>query len=140
MLSCAQIFIFLLLASFTNTCTSSGLWRARLHAGAKVNAPDTVGATPLHRACSNSCVPVIEALLKAGASVTAVDKGGNTPLHVAVTVACDRASAEAAFVLIRHGANIHAANKDEQTPMSLAGENAAALEAVAAEASGSMET
>eukprot|EP00892_Ulva_mutabilis_P007741 jgi/Ulvmu1/5339/UM022_0133.1 len=110
-----------------------------IEAGASVNATDTVGATPLHRACSNSCAPMIEMLLKAGAHVAAVDKAGNTPLHVAVTVATDRASAEAAFALVRHGADLYASNNDEETPIKLAGENAAALEAVAAEGSDAMQ-
>lgn len=104
-----------------------------------MNLADTVGATPLHRACSKSSVPLIEALLKAGSSITAVDKAGNTPLHVAVAVASDRASAEAAFVLVRHGADLHAVNLDEETPLRLAGANAAALEAVAAEAKDAMD-
>lgn len=108
-------------------------------AGAQVNAADTVGATPLHRACSNSCAPLVEALIQAGASVAAVDKVGNTPLHVAVSVATDRATAEAAFILARHGADLHAVNKDEETPLGLAGANGAALEAAAGEAANAMD-
>lgn len=104
-----------------------------------MNAADTVGATPLHRACSCSSVLLVEALLNAGASITAVDKAGNTPLHVAVAVANDRASAEAAYILVRKGADLRAVNSDEETPLSLAGANAAGLEAVAAEVPDAMD-
>lgn len=56
-----------------------------LKAGAKVNARDESGWTPLHWAARFSATPaVVKALLEAGARVNARSKNGLTPLHQAV--------------------------------------------------------
>ena len=54
---------------------------ALLAAGAKLEARDEYGKTPLHKAAFNENPAVIEALLAAGAKLEAREKYGNTPLH-----------------------------------------------------------
>lgn len=55
-----------------------------LAAGARVNARDKDGWTPLHMAVQSSKAPaVVEALLAAGADPAAEDKEGKTPWHYA---------------------------------------------------------
>ena len=51
--------------------------------------------------------------------------------HVAVEAAQDRASAQSAFLLAAKGAPLQVKNKAGQTPLSLAGENASALQVAA---------
>lgn len=46
-----------------------------------VNAHDDLRRTPLHFACAQAGLPLVELLLKHGADVNAVDFGDNTPLH-----------------------------------------------------------
>ncbi len=58
--------------------------RLLLQAGAKVNAPDKNGATPLHRAVRNRCAAAVKCLLEAGADPTLRNQPGSTPFHLAV--------------------------------------------------------
>jgi hypothetical protein len=55
-----------------------------LKAGAKINAQDKNGATPLHRAVRTRCVAAVKCLLDAGADATIKNKPGSTPFHLAV--------------------------------------------------------
>ena len=58
--------------------------RGCLEAGARVNARNSWGTTPLHWAAGYSGDPaIIGALLAAGAEVNAQDRDGDTPLHFA---------------------------------------------------------
>jgi ankyrin repeat protein len=99
--------------------------------GSDVNAKDATGATPIHRACSALALLAVEALMDAGARLTETDTQGNTPLHVAVDVATDRAGANVAIMLVQRGAPLDVPNKEGQTPLDLAGENAALLKSAA---------
>ncbi len=55
--------------------------RALLKAGAEVNARDRNGGTPLHEACSESCVGGVELLLRWGADETLLNHSGDTPAN-----------------------------------------------------------
>jgi ankyrin repeat protein len=59
--------------------------RELLAHGAKVNAQDTDGCTPLHYAVINMDAAMVELLLEAGADPKIADKGGDTPLALAET-------------------------------------------------------
>ena len=58
--------------------------RLLLKAGAKMDAPDKNGATPLHRAVRTRCAAAVKCLLDAGADPTIRNKPGSTPFHLAV--------------------------------------------------------
>lgn len=57
------------------------LVRFLLGSGAKVNATDAYGYTPLHYAAMSATTEVLEPLLRGGAEVNAQNPGGYTPLH-----------------------------------------------------------
>jgi ankyrin repeat protein len=92
---------------------------------------DVHKSTPLHRACSTCQEGLVEILIGAGADIGAIDANGDTAMHIAVEAAQDRQSAQAAFLLAAKGAPLQVKNKDGQTPLTLAGENADALRAAA---------
>ena len=82
-----------------------------LQAGAKVNARDKDGVTPLQWAAFGSETPaVVKTLLAAGAKVNARDKYGQTPLYWASSPAVVKA-------LLAAGANLNARSKYGQTPL-----------------------
>lgn len=58
--------------------------RLLLKGGAKVDAQDKNGATPLHRAVRTRCAAAVECLLEGGADPTIRNKPGSTPFHLAV--------------------------------------------------------
>jgi|GEM_PF-2766675 len=85
-----------------------------------VNARDSSGNTPLHKAASVGKKEVVELLLAHGADVKArievdneKDAIGDTPLHVAVS----RGRTEVAELLLAHGAEINARNEFLATPL-----------------------
>ena len=55
-----------------------------LAAGARINAPDHGGATPLHRAVRCRCATAVKFLLAEGAEATVQNHSGSTPFHLAV--------------------------------------------------------
>ena len=57
--------------------------RLLIEKGAKVNAADSLGRTPLHWAASRDHVKFVELLLENGADVQARDHKGKTPLQLA---------------------------------------------------------
>jgi ankyrin repeat protein len=76
-----------------DTCLRSKAWsatkqvetiRCLLQAGAKINAPDKNGATPLHRAVRTRGVDAVRCLLNAGCDPLLRNKPGSTPFHLAV--------------------------------------------------------
>lgn len=91
-------------------------------AGADVNASDTAGITPLHRASANDLPGVISALLDAGADPTARDSQGSTPLHAVVAGAWSWAAVPVSSVrlLAAAGADLNARNNDGETPFDIA--------------------
>ncbi len=107
----------------------ASITRMLLRAGGRVDARDASGSTPLHRAAATGQALAAQALLEDGrARLEAHDKTGATPLLVAV--GCQHA--EAAIYLATRGADLGAANKAQQTPLSLAGPLAATLQQAAA--------
>ncbi len=58
--------------------------RALLKAGAKINAQDKNGATPLHRAVRTRSAAAVKLLLQHGAQPTIKNKPGSPPFHLAV--------------------------------------------------------
>jgi ankyrin repeat protein len=106
----------------------AGIARALISAGAKVDARDATGSTPLHRAAATGKSEAAVALLDAGhARVDAHDKAGATPLLVAV--ACQQPNL--ALLLASRGADLGAADKEGQTPLGIAGPLAPALQQAA---------
>lgn len=55
-----------------------------LAAGAKINAQDKNGASPLHRAVRTRCAAAVRFLLEAGADPKLKNKPGSSPFHLAV--------------------------------------------------------
>ena len=58
--------------------------RLLLTAGAKINAQDKNGATPLHRAVRTRCAEAVQCLLAAGANPAIRNLPGSTAFHLAV--------------------------------------------------------
>lgn len=55
-----------------------------LDAGARINAQDKNGATPLHRAVRTRCAAAVKCLLERGSDATLKNNSGSTPFHLAV--------------------------------------------------------
>jgi len=55
-----------------------------LEAGAKIDAQDKNGATPLHRAVRTRCAAAVQYLLEAGCNPALRNRPGSTPFHLAV--------------------------------------------------------
>ena len=55
-----------------------------VEAGARINAQDKNGATPLHRAVRTRCSAAVKCLLGHGSDVTLKNLPGSTPFHLAV--------------------------------------------------------
>ena len=87
-----------------------------LAAGAKVDARDKYGTTPLHRAAYWGRTEAVEALLDAGAEADARTAVGMTPLHRAAR----GGQTEAVRALLDAGAEVDARDKDGATPVHLA--------------------
>ena len=58
--------------------------RKLLRAGAEVNAKDSNGDTPLHRAAYSAGIETVRELLSCGADIQACNKDGQTPVAVAI--------------------------------------------------------
>jgi len=81
--------------------------------GAKVNAKDSLGYTPLHLAVRNGHKDVAEVLLAHGADADAKGPGGMTPLHIAAHTG----NQALARVLLAKGANADAKEGGDWTPL-----------------------
>lgn len=55
-----------------------------LDAGAKIDAQDMNGATPLHRAVRTRCAAAVQYLLQAGCATVVRNRSGSTAFHLAV--------------------------------------------------------
>jgi hypothetical protein len=55
-----------------------------LHAGARIDAQDKNGATPLHRAVRTRCAAAVQSLLESGCDPAVRNRPGSTPFHLAV--------------------------------------------------------
>ena len=61
-----------------------GSVKALIESGAELDAQDSNGATPLHRAVRARCAGVVEFLLEKGANPEVRNKSGSTAFHLAV--------------------------------------------------------
>ena len=92
-----------------------------IEAGAKVEARDKYGMTPLHMAALQNKNPaVVVALIEAGTKVNARGPGGFTPLHRA---AMGNENPAVATALVEAGARVEARTIFGETPLHLAAGN-----------------
>lgn len=91
--------------------------RALIAKGAKVNAKDAKGNTPLHAAAENWAIDCIEALLSQGADVNARNLEGKTPLMVAANIPA------ALELLLDAGADTDVRDNQGRTALMLAAES-----------------
>ncbi|MCH9693470.1 MAG: ankyrin repeat domain-containing protein [Gammaproteobacteria bacterium] len=85
---------------------------------ADMDSQDRDGCTALHFAVQEKHAEIIEMLLDGGADVGLTDSHGNAPLWRAVFDA--RGNYEFVRLLLRHGANPHAKNESDRSPMDFA--------------------
>ena len=105
----------LLSAVFWITATPTDVQRA-VQQGAKVEARDQTGRTPLHWAAFFNFNPeVITTLVGLGAQVEARDQNGMTPLHQAAAVG--KSNPEVIATVVKLGAQVDARDKDGWTPL-----------------------
>jgi ankyrin repeat protein len=81
--------------------------------GAKVNAHDGEGNTPLHVAVIQRNVDLAKMLLENSADANARNGDGRTPLHLAVE------QAEMAGLLLKQGADRELRDHDGKTPLDI---------------------
>ena len=81
------------------------------------------GDTPLHIACSQGHITVLQALLSAGAPVNATDRYGNTPLHAACRLSSSEVAAATVRLLLAARAPVWVANQSGSTPLHVACES-----------------
>ena len=81
--------------------------------GAKVNAKDDGGRTPLFGATWEGPKDIVEFLVDSGAIINVKDKYGVTPLHIAA----EGGKTEIIELLIERGADIEAEDRDGSTPL-----------------------
>ncbi len=84
--------------------------------GARANAKDGYGRTPLSWAASNGYKDVAQVLITNGADVNTKDNDYNTPLHLAA----EKGHLDVAELLVANGAKVKAKNKRGVTPLVLA--------------------
>ncbi|KAF0691495.1 Aste57867_17297 [Aphanomyces stellatus] len=82
-----------------------------------INKADRCGATPLTKALGGRPAPeIIVMLLDHGAKLNMKDINGNTPLHIALLEGHEGIAA----LLVEHGADPRAVNKDKQSCLDIA--------------------
>merc|ERR1711860_66406 len=84
--------------------------------GAVVNAIDSVGHGPLHRAAMKGHLEMTRLLLTNEANTDLRDSAGNTPLHLA----CEDDNGEVARLLMDSGSNFELKNNEKKTAFELA--------------------
>ena len=89
--------------------------RHLISSGAKVDAPDCLGATPLHVAACHNHIVFVHVIAHAnfGVNVNSKSSNGSTPLHSAA--ACG--AVEVIDHLIYHGANVTAVDEGNLSPL-----------------------
>lgn len=93
-------------------CTNHVNISILLMEGAKVNAPDNKGFTPLHHAAAYGNEACVLALINGKADVHATNKDGVTPLHSAAS----KHNNQTIAALLKNGAPINAKTKHGITP------------------------
>lgn len=84
--------------------------------GSPLEATGTGGWTPLHLASVSRSPNAVRALLEAGANIHARSKSDATPLHLAISNVVPEATLETVRILVSHGADRTAVDKDGRTP------------------------
>lgn len=92
------------------------LLKRQLAQGAKVNALDENGFSPLHYAILSMSDPAVDLLLAAGADINRATRDGNTPLHLAV----GQNNVLLTEKLLEAGAKLNVLNKKGESPLYLA--------------------
>ncbi|MFP3032786.1 MAG: ankyrin repeat domain-containing protein, partial [Wolbachia sp.] len=92
--------------------------KALVSQGASLEAKDNSNNTPLHNACNNGHVKVVEYLIQEGASLKAKNKDGEAPLHVAVQH--DGTLEVIEFILSRDLSGINNVTNEGRTSLHLA--------------------
>ena len=100
-------------AAVSENCTKEVIKKIINH-GADVNAANKKNMTPLMNACQKGNIDGINVLLNAGADPGITDVDGHTWLHYAASGNC---SSEFLQTIIKHGADVNAANKKNMTPL-----------------------
>eukprot|EP00800_Vazella_pourtalesii_P008245 TRINITY_DN21873_c0_g1_i1.p1 TRINITY_DN21873_c0_g1~~TRINITY_DN21873_c0_g1_i1.p1 ORF type:complete len:293 (-),score=43.69 TRINITY_DN21873_c0_g1_i1:83-961(-) len=90
----------------------SVLFSLSLHS---LNATGNSGMSPLHSACLDSNLQMVDLLLKKGVNASVKDADEWTPLHVA----CSQDSLEIVKLLLEHNANPCLLNLDDELPIDL---------------------
>ena len=96
---------------------SQEILETMINHGADVNVPNMGGRTPLMLACKKENIRTINVLLNAGANPHISDDSGDTCLHYAVNGV---RSEEALDIIISHGVDVNAVNKNIQTALMIA--------------------
>jgi ankyrin repeat protein len=89
--------------------------------GASLTIPNYAGWSPLHRACFNGCLEVVNFLLASSpisqaAALAGVNHFGSTPLHVAIP----RGHLAVAELLVEKGCSLESRNTSGDTPLNFA--------------------
>ncbi|WP_341811169.1 ankyrin repeat domain-containing protein [Wolbachia endosymbiont (group A) of Oxytorus armatus] len=92
--------------------------KALVSQGASLEAKDNSNNTPLHNACNNGHVKVVEYLIQEGDRLKAKNKDGEAPLHVAVQH--DGTLEVIEFILSRDLSGINDITNNGKTPLHLA--------------------
>ena len=83
---------------------------------AAVDSVDKEGCTPLHCACKNGDLNMIEILLKGGTNIDQKDSSGKTPLHHA----CEKGHLIAVELLLENKASVDLADENGASPLHFA--------------------
>jgi len=92
---------------------SLGIVNAFLEHGAKADAPDDYGWTPLHEACVQGHAEIVARFIATHANLEGVSKKHETPLHLAASHEVE----PVVKLLLEAGANIEARNDHGETPL-----------------------
>lgn len=83
--------------------------------GANLNKPNEQGRSPLAQAVVDKQYEKVKALINAGADVNSMDSECNSILHI--THSDEFINVNIMELLLKHGADVHALNKEGETPL-----------------------